>query len=193
LSSAARSHHSSGYATGGVAGGATFAIVKLGRAGKPGRRRGWHHDASTNPFRRECDVPSRVAVAAFTRRRLDTRAQGGLIPPQAPPASPITPHVLIPGVRAMPEATFNNHRNATRTQRPASTAVRPDAPRPLRSYFSSPSSRSLSRCNRDRFLECLRSDTTKKLYSPNEPIRKPYFNPGCPAHALRVCQTRPRG
>ncbi len=40
----------------------------------------------------------------------------------------------------MPEATFNNHRHATRTQRPPSTAVRPDAPRPLRSYFSSPSS-----------------------------------------------------
>ncbi len=50
----------------------------------------------------------------------------------------------------MPEATFNNHRTATRTQRPTSTTLRPDAPRPLRSYFSSPSSRSLSRCNRDR-------------------------------------------
>ena len=30
----------------------------------------------------------------------------------------------------MPEATFNNHRTATRTQRPASTAMRPDPPRP---------------------------------------------------------------
>ena len=34
----------------------------------------------------------------------------------------------------MPEATFNNQRTATRTQRPASTAVRPDPPRPLRDY-----------------------------------------------------------
>ena len=49
--------------------------------------RGWHHHAGTNPFRRECDVPSRVAVAAFTRRRLDTRAQGRLIRPQAPPTA----------------------------------------------------------------------------------------------------------
>ena len=40
----------------------------------------------------------------------------------------------------MPEATFNNHHHATRTQRPPSTAVRPDPPRPLRSYFSSPPS-----------------------------------------------------
>ena len=73
----------------------------------------------------------------------------------------------------MPEATFNNHRTATRTQRPAP--------------------RSLSRCNRDRFLECLRRDTTKKLYSPCEPIRKSYFNPGFPPRTRRVGQTRPRG
>ena len=72
----------------------------------------------------------------------------------------------------MPEATFNNHRTTTRTQRPPS--------------------RSLSRCNRDRFLECLRRDTTKKPYFPNEPIRKSYFNPGFPAPTLPVCQTRPR-
>ena len=37
--------------------------------------------------------------------------------------APITSDVLIPGVRAMPEATFNNHRNATRTQRPPSVLM----------------------------------------------------------------------
>ncbi len=35
----------------------------------------------------------------------------------------------------MPHATSNNHRTATRTQRPASTAVRPDAPRPYVATF----------------------------------------------------------
>ena len=62
----------------------------------------------------------------------------------------------------MSEATFNAHRTATRTQRPASTAVRPDAPRPIRSYFSSPPSRSLSRCNRDCFLPSAADLTLRK-------------------------------
>ena len=76
----------------------------------------------------------------------------------------------------MPEHIANAHRTATRT------------PGPMQS-----GSRSLSRCNRDRFLECLQRDTRQKLYFPNEPIRKSYFNPGFPPRTRRVGQTRPRG
>ena len=62
---------------------------------------------------------------------------------------------------------------------------------------SSPLSRSLSRCNRDRFFPHFPSSLRRFvapslfLYFPNEPIRKSYFNPAFPARPLRVCQTRP--
>ncbi len=93
-------------------------------------------------------MASRCYQSLSSRMRCSQpRSRGGFHPPSprypcpsrvdpAPsaPASPITPHVLIPGVRAMPEATFTNHRNATRT------------PVPMQS-----GSRSLSRCNRGRY------------------------------------------
>ena len=100
------------------------------RCSRPCSRGGFHAPSPRYPCARRVDP----APSAAHRRISLTTDHCSRSP------APITRHVLIPGVRAMPEATFNNHRTATRTQRPASTAVRPDAPRPLRSYFSSPSS-----------------------------------------------------
>ena len=89
----------------------------------------------------------------------------------------------------MPEATFNNHRNATRTQRPPCVLM-PLAPYvatfpllrrffpfppPLRRFVASPfppslypfpSSRSLSRRNRDRFVLPVRSPSVPLLPFP---------------------------